>query len=155
MTETVQDGRAGMTTAGGAAEPAPSGRDTALSGPGAAQDRARAGARRGTVGTGLVLLLGVVGTAAAVLPVPRIELWLLAVAAVLGLSLVVLVLALLPSTRGRTATGDGSTKDGALTPLPGDAPHPAAAEDGSRAPGTGSGRGPTAGGSAPDAAPHP
>lgn len=59
----------------------------------------------GTVGAGLLVLLGVAMLAVAVIPQPRWDLWLVGVVAVLGLSLVLLILALLPRGRGREIIG--------------------------------------------------
>lgn len=65
----------------------------------------------GTVTTGLLGLLALVVIAAAVLPTPRLELWLLAVIAVLGLSLMLLVLALLPRPVDHVTGGDGAREE--------------------------------------------
>lgn len=60
----------------------------------------RPGRSIGTIGVGLLVMLGVVIVAVGVIPQPRWELWLVGVVAVLGLSLVLLVLAVLPRGRG-------------------------------------------------------
>lgn len=52
--------------------------------------------RAGTIATGLLLLLAVIVLVAAVLPQPPLALWLLGVIGVLGCSLILLVIALLP-----------------------------------------------------------
>ncbi|MGY5763917.1 hypothetical protein ACXET9_01780 [Brachybacterium sp. DNPG3] len=57
--------------------------------------------RVGTVAMGLLILLGVVVAGAAVLPQPRLDGWILGVIGVIGLSLILLIVAVLP--RGRRA----------------------------------------------------
>lgn len=63
----------------------------------------RPGRSIGTIGGGLLVLLGVVVVAVGVIPQPRWELWLVGVVAMLGLSLVLLVLAVLPRGQGSEA----------------------------------------------------
>lgn len=65
----------------------------------------------GTVAAGLLMLLGVAVMAIAVLPQPRWDLWLVGVAAVLGLSLVLLLLAVLPRARTRGSSGPAARPD--------------------------------------------
>lgn len=69
-------------------------------------DATRPGRSIGTVGVGLLVLLGVAVLAVGVIPQPRWDLWLVGVVAVLGLSLALLVLALLPRGHGRAAVVD-------------------------------------------------
>lgn len=59
--------------------------------------------RMGTIALGLLLLLGAGITAAAVLPQPRPEPWILGAASVLGLSVILVVVAVLPRGPARTA----------------------------------------------------
>lgn len=54
------------------------------------------GPARRSIGGGLLVLLITALAAAAVLPVPRWDLWLLGVLALLGLAIVLIVMALLP-----------------------------------------------------------
>lgn len=68
----------------------------------------RRGVARGTLGAGLLLMLGVALAAAAVLPRPALEGWLLGVIALLGLALIGLLLAILSS--GRRAPDDIDAK---------------------------------------------
>lgn len=72
----------------------------------------RRGAARGTLGAGLLLLLGVALAAAAVLPRPALEGWLLGVIALLGLALIGLLLAILPG--GRSTPDDTAAEHEAV-----------------------------------------
>lgn len=65
--------------------------------------------RPGTITWGLLLLLGVAVIGVAVLPQPRLEAWLVAVVAVLGLSLVLVIIALLPRRIGTRRTEQDAT----------------------------------------------
>lgn len=58
----------------------------------------------GTLGAGLLMLLAVLVMGAAVLPQPRWDLWLVGVLAVLGLSLTILILAVLPRGRANSTS---------------------------------------------------
>lgn len=70
--------------------------------------------RPGTIALGLILLLAVGVLASAVLPRPQLEAWLLIVVAVLGLSVVLLIMALLPRR-----IGGGDSAQDATDPTPG------------------------------------
>ncbi|MCW1804916.1 hypothetical protein [Brachybacterium squillarum] len=74
----------------------------------------RGGIGRGTMGVGLLLLVGVALAALAVLPRPALEGWLIGVIALLGLSLIGVVLAAVPS--GRPAPGLASTHEDGTAP---------------------------------------
>lgn len=83
----------------------------------------RRGPARGSLGAGLLLLLGVGLAAVAVLPRPALEGWLLGVIALLGMALIGLLLAVLPSGR-RTPDGTAAADE------PGEDPSDAATTKG-------------------------
>lgn len=76
--------------------------------------------RPGTIALGLILLLAVGVLASAVLPRPQLEAWLLIVIAVLGLSLVLLIMALLPRRIGGGPAQDAT--DPTPNPVAADSP---------------------------------
>lgn len=78
-----------------------------------------------TVALGIMLLLGAIVAAAAVVPTPRWDLWLVGVLALLGASLGLLVIALMPREIARAGRGRQDGEDFGTVPASAPAPVPA------------------------------